>query len=275
MHRFLGLLGTMILLLAMVNHAHADTGREDEEGLRTRVVLQVGEIDSSTVEVGALAVVVYGTGERHSVSGEWAKLDTVKGYIKAVNQRRLIVGLEPDGWSKWISSDRIQRLSLMGLPSTLADGEGEEATFLKKGNWRSRFPRKYAVGSLSGGAFAIIGFVAGLADNHCTDFKENELICIGNSPLWGMSIGYVVGTAFGVSITDPHDKFMYTLAGSLLGFGAGFVGEKKVPLSIILPLPMAIFASEWMRSSSGKSRISVSLISNARRPLSTVAILRF
>ena len=29
MHRFLGFLGTMILSIAMVNYAHADTGRED------------------------------------------------------------------------------------------------------------------------------------------------------------------------------------------------------------------------------------------------------
>ena len=47
MHRFLGFLSTMILLLVMVNHAHADTGREDDEGLRARVVLEAGEIDSS------------------------------------------------------------------------------------------------------------------------------------------------------------------------------------------------------------------------------------
>lgn len=114
MYRFLGFLSTMILSIEMINYVHADEGGEDAEGLRARVVLQAGEIDSSTVEVGALAVVVYGTGERHPVSGEWAKLDTVKGYIKAVNQRRLIVGLEPDGWSKWIALERIQTLILVG-----------------------------------------------------------------------------------------------------------------------------------------------------------------
>ena len=117
MHSFLGFLGTVILLLAMVNHAHADTGREDAEGLRAGVVLEAGEIDSSTVEVGALAVVVYGKGERHPTSGEWAKLDTARGYIKAVDQQRLIVGLEPDGWSKWIALESIQTLILVGSSS--------------------------------------------------------------------------------------------------------------------------------------------------------------
>ena len=124
MHGFLGFLGTMILLLTMVSHAHADTGREDAEGLRARVVLEAGEINGRTVEVGALVVVIYGTGERHSVSGEWAKLDTVKGYIKAVNQRRLTVGLEPDGWSKWIALDRIQTLSLEGSSSPESANQG-------------------------------------------------------------------------------------------------------------------------------------------------------
>ena len=49
-----------ILLLAMVNHTHADTGRDDAE-----VVLEADEIDRSTVEVGAFVVVVYGQGEQH------------------------------------------------------------------------------------------------------------------------------------------------------------------------------------------------------------------
>ena len=134
MHSFLGFLGTVILLLAMVNHAHADTGREDTEGLRVGVVLEAGEIDSSTVEVGALVVVVYGQGERHPTSGEWAKLDTARGYVKAVNQRRLIIG-QPDGWSKWIALERIQRLILeestfprsVDRDSTQADEEVETA----------------------------------------------------------------------------------------------------------------------------------------------------
>ena len=117
MHSFLGFLGTVTLLLGMVNHVHANTGREDAEGLRAGVVLEVGEIDSSTVEVGALAMVVYGQGERHPTSEAWAKLDTARGYIKAVDQRRLIVGLEPDGWSKWIALERIQKLILVGSPS--------------------------------------------------------------------------------------------------------------------------------------------------------------
>ena len=61
-------------------------------------------------------MVVYEQRERHPTSGESAKLDTARGYIKAVNQRRLIVGLKPDGWSKWIALERIQALILVGSP---------------------------------------------------------------------------------------------------------------------------------------------------------------
>ena len=54
------------------------------QALMAGVVLQAGEIDSSKVEVGAYAEVIYGTGERDQVSGKWEKLDTAQGYIKAV-----------------------------------------------------------------------------------------------------------------------------------------------------------------------------------------------
>ena len=117
MYSILGFLGTVILLLTMVNHAHADAVREDAEGLRTEVVLEASEIDSRTVEVGGLGCGRLWAGERHPTSGEWATLDTARGYIKAVDPRRLIVGLEPDGWSKWIALTRIQTLRLIGSSS--------------------------------------------------------------------------------------------------------------------------------------------------------------
>ena len=71
-----------IVLLAMVNYAYADSANAQAEASRDEVVLEADEIDSSTVEIGALAVVVYGQEERQPTSGEWAKLDTVRGYIK-------------------------------------------------------------------------------------------------------------------------------------------------------------------------------------------------
>ena len=280
-HRLTVVVWFVLLLIGVRAAAWAS---DDEEELRVERVLAAGQIDSSTVDVGVLAVVVYGQGERHPVSGEWAKLDTARGYIKAVKRRSLILSLEQGRWPESIALERIQTLVLIGSPSLksadrdnmAATGTTKEAAIVNPSDdWRSRFPRKYAAGCLSGATFAVIGLVIGLANDHCPDFKENELICIGNRPFWGMSTGYVLGTAFGVSRTDPHDRFMYTLAGSLLGLGAGLVSEKTVLLSFILSPPMATFASEWQRNSSKKPRISVNLMPDTRRHLSVVVTLRF
>ena len=94
-----------IALLAIVNHAHANTGRDDAE-----VVLEAGEIDSSTVAVGTFVVVVYEREEPpQSLSGAWAKLDTTRGYVKAVD-RAEIDPVPGKGWpaigSPWIAFKR-------------------------------------------------------------------------------------------------------------------------------------------------------------------------
>ena len=89
------------LVLLPLGAAAAAWGQDVGEGVRVERVLTADQIDSSTVDVGAFVVVVYGQGKRHPVSGAWTKLDTVRGSIKAVDSRRLIVGLAPDGWSKW------------------------------------------------------------------------------------------------------------------------------------------------------------------------------
>ena len=86
------------------------------ESVRVERVLTAGQINSSTVDVGALAVAVYEQAARHPISETWTQLDTVRGSIKAVDSRRLIVGLEPDEWSEWIALERIQTRSLIGVP---------------------------------------------------------------------------------------------------------------------------------------------------------------
>ena len=255
MHGFLGFLGTMILLLTMVSHAHADTGREDAEGLRARVVLEAGEINGRTVEVGALVVVIYGTGERHSVSGEWAKLDTVKGYIKAVNQRRLIVGLEPDGWSKWISLERIQTLILVGEIATGRTDNGrvidnsrkehiqaqDDSSHIaggfqvaldtkdNKGGATRRVSGKLLRGVVGGYTFLLMGTLIGsgidgyygtcrgLFPTNEQHVSEDGKLCIDVGALIGASTGWVLGTPIGVSMLEPNDRFIHTLGGSLGG----------------------------------------------------------
>ena len=72
-------------------------------------VFQAGEIDSSKVEVGAYAEVIYGTGERDQVSGEWKKQEEAQEYIKAVDQGSLTIS---QGLGKRIAFERIQQLIL-------------------------------------------------------------------------------------------------------------------------------------------------------------------
>ena len=87
------------------------------ESLRAGVVLEDGEIDSSTVEVGTFAVVIYGQGERQPVSGERESLTTARGYIQAVDAETLTLALEGDHGAKQIALNRIQTLVLIGLHS--------------------------------------------------------------------------------------------------------------------------------------------------------------
>ena len=80
------------------------------QALLAGVVLKAGEIDSNNVEVGAYAEVIYGTGEQDQVSGKWEKLDTVEGYIKAINAESLTIGR--GFWKEQITFERIQKLIL-------------------------------------------------------------------------------------------------------------------------------------------------------------------
>ena len=80
------------------------------EMLLARMVLEGGEIDSGKVRVGVFAEVVYGKGARDPFSGEWEKLETASGYIKAADAEGLT--LEGRFRKKQIAFARIQRLLL-------------------------------------------------------------------------------------------------------------------------------------------------------------------
>ena len=78
------------------------------ETLLAGVVFEAGEIDSSTVKPGAYVEVIYGKGERDSVSGEWDGVKRVKGYVKAIDAEYLVIGER--FWEERIALDRIQKL---------------------------------------------------------------------------------------------------------------------------------------------------------------------
>ncbi|MYA22565.1 MAG: hypothetical protein F4Z30_07155, partial [Gemmatimonadetes bacterium] len=251
-----------IALLAMVNHAYTDTARDDAE-----VVLEADEIDSSTVEVGDFVVVVYGQGKRQPTSGEWAKLDTARGYIKTVNQRRLIVGLEPDGWSKWIALERIHARVLVDSPSpdaiasaselaTAAVGRSTQIGFGPEIGQLPETPerlsgktqRRDAKGSGKRIAFKLVsGTLSGIGVSFGTLFLSSGAGVRGWAPItWSVLIGYPIGSAIGVSLVDPHDRFIHSLIGSLLGVGVAASATSDINLLVFPPI-CATLASEMFR----------------------------
>lgn len=132
----------------MVNHAHAE------------IVLEANQINSSTVKVGALAVVVYGQGKQQPISGEWAKLDTIKGYVKAVKRRVLVLSLERYGWPESIVLERIQTLTLVDPPvSVRTDDMGVGY----------RIARKLFFGAALGGISAYLGGAIGGRFESCEE----------------------------------------------------------------------------------------------------------
>ena len=311
MHSFLGFLGTVILLLAMVNHAHADTGREDAEGLRlrTRVVLEPGEIDSSTVEVGALAVIVHMQEKPHPILREWEQLVTTRGYVQSVDAEVLPLALERNGRTQRIAVDRIQRLTLIGSSETVERNSAQVAVSRADGGFEgtldtlsvrtddkadTRIGKKLAVSVLGG----VGGGLVGAALMVSADRGDFGVALPALSGFWG---GNMVGTAVGVSWIDSQDNFLITLAGSaLLGAGVpygvifmfadvnnetayGIFGAISVLSAFLGPIVGATIASErWRKPLSAKlhlkpeaRRVSVGLVPNPKGGLSAIATLRF
>ena len=115
-----------ISLLSMADPALADSAVDAAEAA-DRVILEPGEIDSSTVAVGSYVVVIHGQGERHPVSGEWEELLTTRGYVHALDAEVLTLFRRWDGEPEWIAVESIQTLVLMGSPSRRAGTAWGEA----------------------------------------------------------------------------------------------------------------------------------------------------
>lgn len=97
------------------------------ETLLAGVVFEAGEIDSSTVKPGAYVEVIYGKGEQDPVSGAWEKLDTVKGYIKAIDAEILTIGER--FWKKEIALERIQKLTISDTDREMDSVKGIDTPF--------------------------------------------------------------------------------------------------------------------------------------------------
>ena len=75
------------------------------------VVFEAGEIDSNAVQPGAFVEVIYGKGERHPDTGAWEKLETVRGYLNAIDAERITIGGR--FWKKEIAHERVQKLTVL------------------------------------------------------------------------------------------------------------------------------------------------------------------
>ena len=282
------------------------------ESVRFEQVLTAGQIDSSTVDVGALAMVVYEQGKRHPISAAWTQLDTVRGYIKAVDSRRLIVGLEPDGWSKWIALERIQTLSLIGAPLSAADRDHTRTSMTKrvqpaqtepeaarsdslseqmeamvkryytKADNREalRIGKKAVVGTFSGIVFT--GMAMGVQDKIWEPYGDPDADAYRTLGflLSGLVIGCSVGFPFGVSSVDPYDSLPMTLLAGVIpgsvGIGLIWAGhEIGFLVAYVTPIIGSLIASEKWRKPPQDRRISVGLVPNPKGGLSAIATLRF
>ena len=243
------------------------------------MVLEAGEIDSSKVEVGAYAEVIYGTGERDQVSGEWERLDTARGYIKAVDRESLTIGR--GFWKEQIVFERIQKLILAEADREIDRlKETTDSLSVRKENGYSRMTKKLGCGALAGFLSGIVGTGIAAAMGDC---RSESIGCLVAPFAIGGGIGWVVGVPVGVSLCDPHDRFKYSLAGSLIGSTVSLavlkMDEKTAqnlwPALVISPLIGAAVMSEFSRELPENRRVSIGLLPGPKGRVSVVATLRY
>ena len=239
---------------------HADAATRDADELPAGVILEAGQIDSSTVEAGASVAVVYGLGYRDPVSGEWPRLTTARGTVHAVDGQRLLLALEGRDSLQRIDLERIQTLVLAGSPSlgltdrdsTVADGSREEPIRALADSGRVEFQvvpqtvqddslrtpaggsnREEHIKTLAGSDLRIakklgIGALWGIVPSYASGLLLT--LATGNTEGFGagivlqftVALGYPLGVAAGVSRVDPYDRFIHSLAGSGVGLLANF-----------------------------------------------------
>ena len=280
----------LIPLLTMFGPGSAGSATAAEAGTpEEEVVLEAGQIDARTVPAGARVVVVHGRGERHRVSGEWARLDTSAGWVQAVDVSALVLARERDLRQQRIPLDRIQRLVMEGLPlgGTAIDSMGAA----KKGralpgnlpvqvpgreDQGARIIRKLGAGALGGILTGVGGTAVGFALVEEDDSEDDIVDSRGTTALFLGAMGYAVGAAVGVSWPDTHDPFIAALGGSSLGLGAGLwltvASPKLWPTLLAGPIITATMMSEWFRD---PPRLSFGLRPTPGKGIAAAAALRF
>ena len=196
------------------------------------VVLEDGEI-SRKVEVGVYAEVIYGTDELDQVSGKWEKLDTVEGYIKAVDAESLTIGRGL--WKEQIAFERIQKL----IAKADAAPDTVQTSHVDKSNVDLYFGESL-LGFLGGHVVGWSGFV-------CVALTTQTL------SLDSFIIGSMFGVAGGVYLPQRSKRFksfVGALSGSVLAGSLYWklLGEDLAKKDLILVVPVQVLGSivgEW------------------------------
>ena len=294
------------LSLCSWKRAEAASG-DASEGTHPRVILEAVKIDSSTVDVGLPAVVIYGLGYRDPVTDQWLRLTQARGVIQAVNSQRLLLAVAESGRSQHIDLARIETL-ILGATSLSpsrrrntiqAQTEPVDSLTVQEmpPSWDIedkglRLLTKMATGAGSGIASAYIGWhVIGdvlrqtnvLGDVSYSDDGLEGLLSAFLSAAVGCSFGFPLG----VTSVDPHDSGLKTLLYS----GATFLGGMSLTMagailrldtlakagfisSFVAPPAVSIAVSEKSRKSP-QGRVSFSLLPTSNGGFSAVAKLCF
>ena len=213
----------------------------------------------------------------------------------------LVVAREGDLRQERISLDRILRLAMGGLPPGQAEinwpradrkvGTRPEDPVEMAGreNQGLRIFRKLGLGVLGGVFTAYAGLVVGDIPGTGQCSEEGEPFCVPGSSILVGTAGLALGTAAGVSVSDPRARYVPALVGSLAGLAGifGFFtigGEDLDPLDswrfygaavFGIPALFATLASESSRDPPEDARLSFGLSPTPGRGVAAAASLRF
>ena len=174
-------------------------------------VLTSGEIDSSTVEVGAYVEITYDKG---------GKLETVRGYIKAVDTETLTIG--HGLWKEQIAFERIQKLI----------AKADAAQYTGKTSRVGREVIFYSFESLFGFLGGYVGGIAGMIPG---GIITRDLSGAVN----GFRIGSMLGVASGVYWFDSKKRaksFVGALSGSVVAGSLYLTMTPKEGFHWIIPV---------------------------------------
>ena len=184
-------------------------------------------------------------------------------------------------WKEQIAFEHIQKLILAESDREIDRlKETPDSLSVRKENGNSRMTKKLGCGALVGFLSGIVGTGVAAAMGDC---RSKDPGCFFAPLAIGGGIGWVVGAPIGVSLCDPHDRFTYSLAGSLMGSTVSLAvlkvdeetAQKLWPALVISPLIGAAIMSELFRKPPENHRVTIGLLPGPKGRLATVATLRF